>query len=130
MYSNISLQRQATLKSIVDLLVGVEDHIEVIEENDPIIDDTFIADFADNMPVDKNWSPLLAENCILNAIDAYNQVFTRFGIQEKVFSKEELAFMKDDFLRRFKKGLKKYSRGMRLVEKVFDSNTVGYRWEA
>lgn len=130
MYSNISLQRQATLKSIVDLLAGVEDYIEVIEENDPIIDETFIADFADNMPVDKNWSPLLVENCILNAIDAYNQVFARFGIQEKEFSKEELAFMKDDFLKRFRKGLKKYSRGMKLVEKVFDSNNVGFRWEA
>lgn len=129
MHSNISLQRQATLKSIVDLLVGVEDHIEVIEENDPIIDDTFIAEFAGKMPVGENWWPILAENCILNAIDAYNQVFARFGIQEKVFSKEELAFMKDDFLKRFRKKLKKYSRGMKLTERMFDDNTVGFRWE-
>lgn len=129
MYNSISLQRQTTLKSIVDLLIGVEEHIEVIEESDPMIDDDFIADFAEKMPVNENWWPLLAENCILNAVDAYNQIFSRFGIQEKELSREEMAFMKEDFLKRFRKGLKKYSQGRKLTERMFNDNTVGFRWE-
>ena len=125
----MTLQRQIALKCVVDTLLGYEGAVDIGEDYEPILDDNYIREFASMMPIGRLWWVLPVNDCILAAIDCYNQSFSQFGIPNQKFAPEEIRFMRDDFTNRFVKKIKRYAGGKRLSLKVLDDNSVGFRWE-
>lgn len=129
MNTDIALQRQVILRSIIDLLLGCEGSPDIREGYKPIWDDDYIKEFVKQIPFYRLWWVLPANDYIHYAVDSYSQIFSRFGSPIQSLTPAEMQFMRDDLAGRFEKRIKTFAGEKRLVLKVFDENKVGFRWK-
>ena len=115
------LNRITLMKSVVDLILGFdegENHdVDLIEEDG-------IRLFANSFPFGSGYYLLLIDKIISQGIGYRNSL----PISPVAFSNEEMALIREEFLERFIKRIKRYSGGRRLEIKDFGDRGVGFRW--
>ena len=115
------LNRITLMVSVVDLILGFDEgknhDVDLMEEND-------IRFFANSFPFGSGYYLLLIDNIISQGIQCWNSL----PISPVAFSNEEMALIREEFLERFIKRVKKYSGGRRLEMKDFGARGVGFRW--
>ncbi len=100
------LNRITLMESVVDLILGFdegENHdVDLIEEDD-------IRFFASRFPFGSGYYLLLTDKIISQGIRYWNSL----PISPVAFSNEEMALIREEFLERFIKRIKRYSGGRR-----------------
>jgi len=117
----VAINRIGLLESVVDLILGPEaggNHaVDIIEEDD-------IRFFANQLSFGLSYYPILIDEIISQGIKDWNTIL----FCQEMFSDREVALIREEFLERFIKRIKRYSRGRRLEMKDFGKNGVGFRW--